>query len=325
MTKPFVIITQELPEDWIASIREECDVFVGPGNKINLSSDIQNQLHKAEGLYTLLTDPIDEAVIISAPNLRVISNMAVGVDNIDLEICNQQKIPVGHTPGVLTKGTADFTLTILLSIARQIPIATNDAKEGRWKTWSPTGWLGADLKGAKLGIIGMGQIGQAVAKRAYGFGMEIVYYSQRSKPEIEESTGASRVDFENLIRTSDFISLHVPLTSETVNLINKNELRNMKSSAYLINVARGQIVNTESLVTALKENWIAGAALDVTDPEPLPSDHALYQLPNCLITPHIGSATYNTRKNMAKLASNNLLSGLKGERLPYCVNPEVYE
>ncbi len=178
---------------------------------------------------------------------------------------------------------------------------------------------------ARLGIIGMGQIGQAVAKRAYGFGMEIVYSSQRSKPEIEESIGATRVDFGNLIRTSDFISLHVPLTSETINLINKSELRKMKSSAYLINVARGQIVNTESLVTALEKNWIAGAALDVTEPEPLPPDHTLYQLPNCLITPHIGSATHNTRKKMAELATKNLLAGLNGEKLPHCVNPEVYE
>jgi glyoxylate reductase len=325
MTKPLVIISHALPEDWIASLVKDCDVLIGPEGNIGLSSELQNQLHRVEGLFSLLTDPIDKGIIENAPKLRVISNMAAGVDNIDLEVCIQRRIPVGHTPGVLTDGTADLTIAILLTIARQIPSATLDAKEGRWTIWSPTGWLGADLKGARLGIVGMGNIGQAVARRAFGFGMEIVYSSHTPKPEIDQTIGAAEVTLKKLITTSDFISLHVPLKSETVNLINKNELRKMKSSSYLINASRGPIVNTESLVIALKENWIAGAALDVTDPEPLPPDHPLYRLPNCLITPHIGSATLNTRRNMAELACINLLAGLKGEKLPHCVNPEVYE
>jgi glyoxylate reductase len=325
MAKPFVIITHTLPDDWITSLKKECDLLIGPEGNTGLSTKLQNNLSKAEGLFTLLIDSIDEDIILKAPQLKVISNMAVGVDNIDLGASTKRKIPVGHTPGVLTEGTADLTLTILLTQARRVPEASKDAMEGLWKIWSPIGWLGADLSGAKLGIIGMGKIGQAVARRAHGFGMDIIYASRTSKPEIEKTTGANKVNFEKLLTNSDFISLHVPLTPETVNLISENELRMMKPNAHLINVARGPIINTDSLVKALKENWIAGAALDVTDPEPLPPDHPLYQLPNCLITPHIGSATKETRRKMAELACVNLLAGLKGERLPHCVNPEVYE
>jgi lactate dehydrogenase-like 2-hydroxyacid dehydrogenase len=325
MNKPFVIITHALPEAWISPIKDECDFFIGSEDDGGFSQELQRNLHRADGLFTLLTDTIDREILNKAVNLKVISNMAVGVDNIDLVACNRLKIPVGHTPGVLTEGTADLTLTILLALARRIPEAIQDAKAGRWTTWSPTGWLGGDLHGNKIGIVGMGKIGQAVARRAHGFGMDIIYNDRSSKPEIEEAFGARFFSFNQLLKISDYICLHVPLTSETRNMISINEFNKMKREAFLINVSRGPVVDTDALVTVLKENKIAGAAIDVTDPEPLPPEHPLYQLPNCLITPHIGSATHNTRRKMAELACNNLLAGLKGDKLPFCVNPEVYD
>jgi lactate dehydrogenase-like 2-hydroxyacid dehydrogenase len=272
-------------------------------------------------LLCLLTIPVQEALLEKAPWLRVISNMAVGYDNIDVPACTRRGIPVGNTPGVLTESTADLTMALLLAVARNISIASQDAKEGRWKSWSPAGWLGADLNGATLGIVGMGKIGQAVAQRALGFGMVIVYTDEveRSIPE------AQRLPLEELLQISDFISLHVPLTPQTRHLINEKSLGLMKRNAYLINAARGPIVDTTALYHALKEGKIAGAGLDVTDPEPLPKDHPLFSLPNCLIVPHIGSATVNTRRRMAELACENLLAGLEGRRLPNCVNPEVYQ
>jgi lactate dehydrogenase-like 2-hydroxyacid dehydrogenase len=324
MSKPFVIVTHALPEEWISSIKNECETLIGPENGEGLSPELEMELARAEGLFTLLTDPVNQAILEKAPNLKVVSNMAVGVDNIDLAACTSRKIPVGHTPGVLTEGTADLSMAILLALARRIPEASRDARKGKWTTWSPTGWLGGDLAGATIGIIGMGKIGQSVAKRAHGFGMRVIYVSRTSKPEIEKAIGAKMVPFDHLLKTSDYISLHVPLTQETVKMIGRHEINKMKKSAYLINVSRGPVVNTDDLVNALKKNTIAGAALDVTDPEPLPPAHPLYQLPNCLITPHIGSATYNTRRDMTKLACINLLTGLKGERLLHCVNPEVY-
>jgi glyoxylate reductase len=325
MTKPFVIITHTLPEAWISRIKDECDLLIGPEDSTDFPLELQKNLHRADGLFSLLTDSIDQEILNKAVNLKVISNMAVGVDNIDLAACNRLKIPVGHTPGVLTEGTADLTMAILLAIARRIPEASQDAKAGRWTTWSPTGWLGGDLHGNKIGIVGMGKIGQAVARRAHGFGMDIIYNDQSSKPEIEEEIGARLVPLDQLLKISDYICLHVPLNPDTRKMIGIKELNKMKKDTYLINVSRGPVVDTDALVTALKENKIAGAAIDVTDPEPLPREHPLYKLNNCLITPHIGSATHNTRRKMAELACTNLLAGLKGDRLPFCVNPEVYD
>jgi glyoxylate reductase len=325
MTKSFVIVSHRLPEGWLSSIEEECDTLIGPEGGTGFSRELQLNLPKAEGIFTLLTDPVNDEILKKAPNLKVISNMAVGVDNIDLAACTRLKIPVGHTPGVLTEGTADLTMALLLALTRRIPEATRDAKEGKWTTWSPTGWLGGDLSGVTIGIVGMGKIGQAVARRANGFGLGVIYTARSPKPEIEEAIGAKKVSFDHLLRESDFVCLHVPLTPETQEMIGISEIDKMKKSAYLINASRGPVINTNELVNALKENRIAGVALDVTDPEPLPPEHPLYKFPNCLITPHIGSATTNTRKNMAELACINLLAGLKGDRLPHCVNPEVYE
>ncbi len=317
---PLVLITHSLPKDWIKILDGQCTYFTGPINAVQWEQSLVDLLPKAEGLLTLLTIPVTEAYLNQSPNLRVVSNMAVGVDNIDVKACTRRGIPVGNTPGVLTESTADLTMALMLSIARKIPQASSDAREGLWKTWSPAGWLGMELHGCTLGIIGMGKIGQAVAKRALGFGMTIIY----SDPERSEYPDAEKVSFRDLLKRSDIISLHVPLTPETRGIINKSSLSLMKPSAFLINAARGQLIETSALVTALIEKKIAAVALDVTDPEPLPPTHPLFQFPNCLIVPHIGSATQHTRRLMADLACKNLLAGLKGEKLLHCVNPEVY-
>jgi len=274
-------------------------------------------LGEAEGLFCLLTIPVREELLERMPKLRVVSNMAAGVDNVDVAACTARGIPVGNTPGVLTDATADLTMTLLLAAARRLPESAQDARAGRWKTWSPTGWLGADLRGATLGIIGMGKIGRAVAERARGFGLRLVYTDTASCPDVEAALGATFLSLDELIRQSDFVSLHCPLTSETRKLINETTLRRMKPTAILV-IQRGGRDAT------LAEGRIAAAALDVTDPEPLPPNHPLYSLPNCLIVPHIGSATRGTRRRMAEMACENLLAGLEGRRLPYCVNPEVY-
>jgi glyoxylate reductase len=317
---PLVIMTHTLPEAWSASLRGKCRLEIGPLDATSLVPELEALLPEAEGLFCLLTIPVREALLAKAPHLRVVSNMAVGFDNVDVVACTRRGVPVGNTPGVLTEGTADLTMALLLGIARNIASAAQDAKEGRWKTWSPAGWLGADLNGATLGIVGMGKIGHAVTQRARGFGMRIVYTDQNERPD----TQAEKLPLESLLKTSDFVSLHVPLTSETRHMINDRTLLLMKKTAYLINAARGSIVEPEALYQALKNGQIAGAGLDVTEPEPLPADHPLYSLRNCLIVPHIGSATLNTRRRMAELACENLLAGLEGRRLPNCVNPEVY-
>lgn len=324
MSTPLALITHTLPEDWITSLEGHCRIVTGPVDATELAPELENHLGIAEGLLTLLTIPVTEALVAKAPNLRVISNMAVGYDNVDVAACTRRGIPVGNTPGVLTEGTADLTMSLLLAAARRIPEASRDAREGRWTTWSPTGWLGADFHAATLGVVGMGKIGSAVARRAHGFGVNLVYTDPNPRPELEAELGAVRLPLEDLLRESDFVCLHTVLTPETRGLINEKTLRLMKPSAILINVSRGPVVVSGDLCRALEEGWIRAAALDVTDPEPLPPEHPLYQLPNCLIVPHIGSATHNTRRRMAELACENLLAGLEGKRLPHCVNPEVY-
>jgi lactate dehydrogenase-like 2-hydroxyacid dehydrogenase len=322
---PLVIVTHTLPAGWLASLEGRCRLVTGPEDATRLAPELEQYLPEAEGLFSLLTIPVNAGLLEKAPRLRVVSNMAVGYDNIDLAACTRRGIPVGNTPGVLTEGTADLAMALLLSAARGLQAASEDARNGRWTTWRPAGWLGADLDGAVLGIVGLGKIGQAVARRARAFGMRILYADSQPCPEIEASLEARCLPVEELLRESDFVSLHVPLTPQTRGLINARTLALMKPTAILVNTARGPVVDTAALQQALEEGRIAGAALDVTDPEPLPPEHPLYRLPNCLIVPHIGSATYRTRQRMAELACDNLLAGLEGRRLPNCVNPEVYE
>jgi lactate dehydrogenase-like 2-hydroxyacid dehydrogenase len=323
---PLVVVSHSLPSEWLSRLEGQAQLFVGPETRqpSGLAPELFEPLAQAQGLFTLLTVRVDETLLARAPYLKVVSNMAVGVDNIDLPACTRRGIPVGNTPGVLTEGTADLVMALLLASARRLPESSLDARQGRWTTWNPTGWLGADLSDATLGIIGMGKIGKAVARRAIGFGLRLVYTDPQPQPQIEAEFQAARLDLESLLAASDFVSLNLPLTAETRHTIDAAALRRMKPTAVLINAARGPVVDTQALLQALQQGWISGAALDVTDPEPLPPDHPLYQLPNCLIVPHIGSATRLTRRRMAELACDNLLAGLAGERLPHCANPQVY-
>ncbi len=276
----------------------------------------------ADGLICLLTDRIDRAVIEQAPRLRVISTVAVGYDNIDVAAASERGIPVGHTPGVLTETTADLAFALLLACARRIVEADRLLRDGGWRTWDPGLLLGHDVHGATLGIVGFGKIGQAVARRAAGFGMRVVYASR--SPAAEPHPPAERLPLDELLRVADFVSLHVPLTDETRRLIGERELRAMQPTAILINTARGGIVDQAALVRALEEGWIAGAGLDVMETEPLPLDDPLLRAPNVVLLPHIGSASHATRERMASMAVDNCLAGLRGERLPHCVNPDVY-
>jgi phosphoglycerate dehydrogenase-like enzyme len=322
--KPIVLLPHLLPPDWIASLDGRVELILGTDEKTGWSANLLDALSRAEGILSLLTDRIDSAFLEKTPRLRVVSNMAVGVDNIDVKACTNRGIPVGNTPGAMTDATADLTMSLLLAAARRLPESSRDAREGRWQTWSPTGWLGADLRGATLGIIGLGKIGRAVAERARGFGLRLIYWEPTPGPENEAAVGAKYVAFDELMSSSDFVTLHCPLNESTRGLIGESALRKMKPSAILVNAARGPVVDASALVRALSENWIRFAALDVTDPEPLPPDHILYALPNCFILPHIGSATHGTRKRMAEMACENLLAGLEGRKLPNCVNPEVW-
>ncbi len=320
-----VYVTRRVHEEGLRRLRESCDVEVWEGEEPVPREVLVARVRDAEGLYCLLTERVDEELLAHAPRLRVVSVMAVGVDNVDLDACTRRGIPVGHTPSVLTETTADLTWALLLAAARRLAEAQQAICQGRWITWEPLGFLGQDVHGKTLGIVGLGRIGSAVARRASGFGMRLLYYNRRPRPELEAALGARYVDLLTLLRESDFVSLHAPLTPETRHLIGEAELRAMKPTAVLVNTARGGLVDHQALHRALKEGWIWAAALDVTEPEPLPPDHPLLTLPNCLITPHIGSASHATRAKMAVMAAENLLAGLRGERLPHCANPQVYE
>ncbi|MFK7804618.1 MAG: 2-hydroxyacid dehydrogenase [Anaerolineae bacterium] len=309
-----IIISHELPTDWISSITDKYPVLIGPStlDHAGLTQELQAALPNAAALLTMLTVKVDSALLQSAPNLKVVSQMAVGVDNIDLEACRVRGIPVGNTPGVLVDATADVAMTLLLATARGLPQAAADAREGRWGTWNPVQWLGADLAGSTLGIVGMGAIGQATARRAKAFGMKIVYHSRSRYFSIESELSAEKVPFADLLKQSDFVSLHTPLTAETKHIIAADALKTMKKSAILINTARGGVVDQDALIHALQTGSIQAAGLDVTTPEPLPTASALFSLPNCIVLPHIGSATQRTRRRMAELACENLLLGLEG-------------
>jgi glyoxylate reductase len=320
MPKPKVFVTRIIPNAGLELIQKNCDAFIWPSELPPSHAEMMSHVRDIQGLLCLLTDNVDRRVIESEPKLRVISNMAVGVDNIDITTATKLGIPVGNTPGVLTDATADFTMALMMAAGRRIVEADQFVRQGNWKTWGPQLLLGADLLGATLGIIGFGRIGQAVAKRANGFGMSVIYHDPSVNPVYE----AVQAELDDIFRRSDFISLHIPLTDVTRQLVNARTLELCKPNAIILNTARGGIVDHDALAQALKARRIFAAALDVTDPEPLPVDHPLLKLSNCIVTPHIASASLNTRGKMAEMAAKNLLAGLAGERIPNCVNPEVY-
>jgi glyoxylate reductase len=308
-----VFVTRRLPGHAVERLLGEHDVEIWPGSMPPGRDVLLSRAPRLEGLLALLTDPVDADLLAAAPSLRAISNYAVGVDNVDLAAATERGIPVGNTPGVLTESTADLALALMLGIGRRIAEGDGYVRRGEWRTWDPGLLLGRDLHGATVGIVGFGRIGRAVARRCEGFDCELLHTSRRGGVALEE-----------LLERSDFVTLHAPLTPETRGLIDAVALGRMKPTAYLINTARGPLVDTGALVSALRAGQIAGAALDVTDPEPLPGDHPLLGAPGLLVVPHIASAAHATRERMADMAVDNLLAGLAGERMPNCANPEVY-
>ena len=266
-----------------------------------------------DGLLCLLTDQIDgELMDAAGPQLKVISQIAVGYENIDVEEATKRKIPVGYTPGVLTEATADLTFALLMAVARRVVDGAQAVRDGKWKTWHPLHFLGPDVHGSTLGVIGLGRIGFEVAKRARGFNMKVLYSDVVRREDLEAEHGLTFVDMDTLLSGSDYVTLHVNLTLETRHLINEESLRKMKSSAILINAARGPIVDPKALYKALRDGVIAAAALDVTEPEPIPVDDLLLTLDNCLIVPHIASASFPARREMSRIAAQNLINGLTG-------------
>ena len=321
MSKPKVFITRRIPDPGLNLIYEECDVDLWEHDLPPSKEELLQHVPGVDGILSLLSDPIDAEVIQSAgENLKVISNYAVGYNNIDVQAATERKIAVGNTPGVLTDATADFAFALMMSAGRRVVEAEKHVREGKWKTWGPSTLLGVDFAGATLGIIGFGRIGKAMARRATGFGMRILIYD----PTAQTYAGVIKVDFDTLLRESDFISLHTPLTPETRHMINADAFAKMKSNTILVNTARGEIVDQNALYDALKNHKIFAAGIDVTYPEPLPLDHPLMTLDNLIICPHIASASTTSRENMALIAARNLLAGLRGERLPFSVNPEIY-
>ncbi len=325
MSKPNVFITRIIPGPGLEMIQEVAHMQVWQGDLPPPYEVLLEKIQGLDGLLCLLTDRIDRNLIQSAgDSLKVISQMAVGYDNIDIDAATERGIPVGHTPGVLTDATADFAWALLMSAARRVVEADKFTHGGHWITWGPTLLMGADVNGATLGIVGLGRIGQAVAKRASGFDMRILYYDLQRYQDLEEELGVEFAEFDELLRRSDFISIHTWLSDDTYHLFSTEQFKLMKTSAILINSARGPIVDQRALYHALKSGEIAYAALDVTDPEPIPMDDPLLTLDNIIIAPHIASSSLYARTKMADMATENLLAGLRGEKLPNCANPEVY-
>ncbi|MCD6368637.1 MAG: D-glycerate dehydrogenase [Thermoproteales archaeon] len=331
MVKPKVYLTRQIPQKAINMIKEYYEIvgiweeYYPPPYEVLIE-----KVKDIDALVSLLTDKIDKNLIDNAPKLRIIAQYAVGYDNIDVEYATKKGIYVTNTPGVLTEAVADLTWALILGVARRIVEADEYVKKGEWwktKTgWHPMMMLGIEIHGKTLGILGMGRIGRAVARRAKGFNMRVIYYSRRRLPEeLEKELNAEYVDFETLLKESDILSIHVPLTKETYHMIGEKQLKMMKRNAILINTARGAVIDTAALIKALEKKWIAGAGLDVFEQEPLPPDNPLTKFKNVVMAPHMGSATHKTRTRMGELVAENLIAFIKGEIPPTLVNKEVVD
>ena len=322
-SRPRVFVARVLPDEGIEAIRAACDMDLWDGDLPPPRDELLGRVAGCEGVLTLLTDRVDEEFLDAAgPQLKVVSNYAVGFDNVDVAACARRGVRVGNTPGVLTDTTADLAWALLMAAARRLPEADRYVRAGNWKTWGPLLLLGPDVYGSTIGIVGFGRIGQAVARRAAGFGMRILYHDVNELPgEVTGPLGAVYTPLEELLANSDFVSLHVNLTPETRHLIDARTLGLMKATAVLVNTSRGPVVDQVALADALRNGVIWAAGLDVTDPEPIPMDDPLVGLDNCLIVPHIASASRATRSKMAAMAAANLLAGVRGEALPTEVPP----
>ncbi len=317
-----VAVTRQIPEIGLKLLGEVAEVKLWDDELPPSPEELDELLAGCNGALTLLTDRIDGPLLDRHPDLKVVSNLAVGYDNINVPDANERGVLVCNTPDVLTNATADHTWALLLAMARRIPESIDYVREGKWKTWGPLLLLGQEVSGATIGIVGLGRIGKEVAKRANGFGMRILAFDPYQDAEFAAKHNVEYTDLATILEESDFITLHVALTDETRHLIDAKAFAAMKPTAILINASRGPVVDTEALVEALQSDAILGAALDVTDPEPLPADHPLVSMTNCIVVPHTASATVQTRDAMASLAARNLIAGLQGERPPASVNAD---
>jgi glyoxylate reductase len=323
-TKPKVFVTRRLPAAGLDRIRQHSDAEVWAEQLPPPYDLLRKKVADCDGLVSLLTDKVDAALLDAAPRLKVVSNFAVGFNNVDVAAATARGVAVGNTPGVLTDATADMAFCLLIAAARRVVEGHDYGRSGRWKTWEPLGHLGQDLHGRTLGVVGMGRIGFALAKRCHrGWDMRVLYHDTYRNDLAEKQLGARQVDLDTLLGESDFVSVHTDLNDQTRGLFNLARFRQMKPTAVFVNTARGPIVVEKDLIEALKTGVIFAAGLDVTDPEPPVADSPLYALPNLVVAPHIASATVGTRNAMAEICANNLLAGLAGEKLSAWVNPEV--
>lgn len=327
MTKPTVLVTRSFFPDLLSQLSEKCELVIWTEETPPPYDWIKSRIPEADALICMLSDKIDAEIIAlgAAHKLKVISQIAVGVDNIAVSAATSHKIPVGHTPGVLTETTADFAWALMMAAARRVVESAMEVRQNIWRPWGPEVLCGVDIYGKTLGLIGFGRIGKAMARRAAGFDMQVLYYEPRFKLENAAITNARYVPLDELLRESDFVSLHAYLSESSRGMIGKPQLDMMKPSAILVNTGRGAMVDHDALFEALKNHTIAAAALDVFDPEPIPQNHPLLTLPNAIITPHIASASTATRHQMAVMTIENILAGLNGIPLPYCFNPEIYK
>jgi glyoxylate reductase len=324
MPKPKVYITRDLPERGLKKIKEHFDAEVWPEYAPPPKKVIVDKVATVDALVSLLSDKIDPEVFNAAPKLKIVSQLAVGFDNIDIAEATRRGIYVTNTPEVLTDTTADFAWALLMAIARRVAEADKYVRTGKWKvSWHPAMLSGRDIYGATIGIIGAGRIGYAVAKRAKGFDMSVLFYDVIPRPEMEKDFRAKKVDLDTLLKESDFVSVHVPLMKETHHLVNAQKLSLMKKTAYLINNSRGPVVDEKALYEALRKGQIAGAGLDVFEQEPTPVDNPLLKLDNVVVAPHISSASLETRAKMSEMVAENLVAFFEGKRPPNLVNSDV--
>ena len=321
--RPRVFVARFIPSEGLDAVRDACDMDLWEDPLPPPRDELLRRVAGCDGVLTLLTDRVDDEFLdVAGAQLKVVSNYAVGFDNVDVAACARRGIPVGNTPGVLTDTTADLAWALLMAAARRLPEGDRYVRAGSWKTWGPLLLLGPDVHGATIGIVGFGRIGQAVARRAQGFGMEILYHDlQPLPPAVTDPLGATYLPLEELLPRSDFVSLHVNLSPVTRHMINAQTLAMMKPTAVLVNTSRGPVIDQAALAAALRDGVIWAAALDVTDPEPIPMDDPLVGMDNCLVVPHIASASRATRGKMAAMAAANLIAGVRGEQLPTEVAP----
>jgi glyoxylate reductase len=324
MAKPKVYVTRELPDRGLNVIKNRFDAEVWPEYAPPPKKTIIEKAKNVDALATLLSDKIDVEVFDAAPKLKIVSQLAVGFDNIDIPEATKRGIYVTNTPEVLTDTTADFSWALLMAVARRVAEADKYVRVGKWKVgWHPSMIQGRDVYGATIGIVGAGRIGYAMAKRATGFDMKILFYDVIPRPEIEKDFEAKKVDLNTLFKESDFVSIHVPLTKETHHLVNAERLSIMKKTAYLINNSRGPVVDEKALIDALQRNEIGGAGLDVFEQEPISMDNPLLKFENVVLAPHISSASYETRSKMAEMVADNLVAFFEGKKPPNLLNPDA--